>query len=133
VTPETRETLPSPLWPYVDGDIGHVRWRRRGKGIETADVPLSRGGYSAHLLRIQPGHSVPVHTHRGTEYTLVLTGAYHDGAEHYAAGDLQVADASVNHQPVADAGEVCLCFAVLDEPLRFTGPVARYMNPFIRL
>lgn len=129
----TRRTLPSPLWPYVGGDMKALRWKRRGKGVETAAVPMDRAGYSAYLLRIQPGHSVPVHTHGGIEFTMVLEGAYHDGEEHFAKGDLQIADASINHQPVADRGEVCLCFAVLDLPLKFTGPIARFVDPFIRL
>ena len=48
-------------------------------------------------------------------------------------GDVAEADPSVNHQPVADPGEDCICLAVTDAPLRLTGPFGRLLNPFLRI
>ena len=76
---------------------------------------------------------MPFHTHEGCEFTLVLQGGYHDGDVGYARGDFQFADSSLNHSPVADPGEPCLCLAVLDAPMRLTGRIGRLVNPFIRL
>jgi putative transcriptional regulator len=38
----------------------------------------------------------------------------------------------VNHTPVADDDEDCICFAVTDAPLRLTGPVGRIVQSFFK-
>ncbi len=133
IDPETRRSLPSPLWPYVAGGLSGLAWRRRGSGVESAEITTSRGDFISRLLRIAPGRAVPSHTHEGSEFTLVLQGGYHDGTVGYARGDFQFADGSLDHRPVADSGEPCLCLAVLDAPMRLTGRVGRLVNPFVRL
>jgi putative transcriptional regulator len=65
--------------------------------------------------------------------TLVLAGGFSDESGHFVRGDVAEADPSVNHQPVADPGEDCLCLAVTDAPLRLTGPFGRLLNPFLRI
>jgi putative transcriptional regulator len=65
--------------------------------------------------------------------TLVLAGGFSDASGHYLKGDVAVADPSVDHRPVADAGADCLCLAVTDAPLRLTGRFGRYLNAFLRL
>ena len=50
----------------------------------------------------------------------------------YARGDLAIADSALDHQPVADSGEDCICFAVTDAPLRLTGPVGRIVERLFR-
>ena len=132
VTANTRALLPRPLWPYVQGDIDALPWRKRGGGVYTAVIP-SADRHAMRLLRIEGGRSVPQHTHRGLELTLVLKGSFTDGADRYARGDLQIADESVTHKPVAERTEDCLCFAVLDAPIRFTSPLGRLANPFVKL
>ena len=42
------------------------------------------------------------------------------------------ADDDVDHRPIADEGEDCLCFAVTEGSLRLTGPVGRFFAPFLR-
>ena len=129
----TRHVLPSPLWPYVAGGIGNLAWRKRGSGVESAEIVTTRGEFISRLLRIAPGRAVPSHTHDGSEFTLVLQGGYHDGPVGYARGDFQFADGSMDHKPIADPGEPCLCLAVLDAPMRLTGRIGRLVNPFVRL
>jgi putative transcriptional regulator len=63
---------------------------------------------------------------------LVLQGGFSDGNGHYAVGDIAYADDDVNHKPVADPDEVCICFAVVDAPVELTGPFGRLMNTFRR-
>ena len=75
---------------------------------------------------------MPVHTHASSELTLVLAGGFTDQFGHFLRGDLAEADASVEHRPVADPGEDCLCLAVTDGPMRLTGPLGRLINPFLR-
>jgi putative transcriptional regulator len=71
---------------------------------------------------------MPRHTHRGEELTLVLQGSFSDAAGNYARGDVATANAEIDHQPLAGAGELCLCLAVEEEPLRLTGIVGRALN-----
>jgi putative transcriptional regulator len=132
-TPETRALLPAPIWPYVKGDLKSIAWRHRDRGIETAMLIGERGKRSAFLLRAKGGYPVPRHTHRGLELTLVLTGAYCDAANCFERGDIQVADPTIDHQPMAQAGEDCICLVALEAPIWFTGPIGRLANPFVKL
>jgi len=133
VTAETRALLPSPVWPYVKGDLRHLEWRRRGPQIETAALIGDGKAQRAFLLRVKGGHAVPRHTHRGTELTLVLQGAFCDAANCFAPGDIQVADPTIDHQPVAQRGKDCICLVALEAPIWFTGPIGRLANHFVKL
>jgi len=129
----TRALVPSPLWPYLKDGIDSLPWRRRGRKVESAPVDIRSDSHIVRFLRIRAGSPVPVHTHKGQELTLVLSGGYSDGDAHFERGDLQIADPSINHRPMADPGEDCLCFVVLEAPIRLTGAIGRLANPFVRL
>jgi putative transcriptional regulator len=43
------------------------------------------------------------------------------------------ADSQVDHRPVADEDEDCLCLTVTDAPLRLTGWLGRLLSPFVRI
>lgn len=133
---ETQDSLlPRPLRRYVGGGLDSLSWRRVMSGLEEARLEAGEDTskqWRLRLMRIAPGTSVPQHTHKGVEYTLVLQGAYNDESGRFARGDLQVADAEVDHRPVAEGGEPCLCLVLSDAPLRFTGTFGRFLNPFIR-
>jgi putative transcriptional regulator len=109
---------PEPLRSYIGGDLETVPWRKIAGGISCRD--LSTHGHSkARLIRSLPGSGVGVHTHRGPELTLCLTGGFTDNTDSYARGDLQTTDGTIEHRPVADAGEPCVILAVTDAPLIF--------------
>ena len=74
---------------------------------------------------------MPEHGHNGLELTMVLAGSFTDDGARFGRGDVETADVGVEHQPVAEAGDACICLAVTDAPLRFRGPVARLLQPFI--
>ena len=76
---------------------------------------------------------MPKHTHAGNELTLVLAGGFTDARGSYLRGDVAVTDEHVDHQPTADWDEDCLCLAVVDAPLRLTGRMTRFLNPFLRI
>ena len=65
--------------------------------------------------------------------TLVLQGGFSDADGDYNAGDFIYRSLNEAHSPRAFADEDCICLAVLDAPLRFTGWKYRWMNPFLRL
>jgi putative transcriptional regulator len=125
-------SLPRPLRDYVGATLDALPWRRLGP---IAEVQLLRDspGFTTRLLRIRGGTAVPVHTHRGSELTLVLSGAFSDDGGHYLPGDVEEADSEVTHRPVADADADCLCLAVTDAPLKLTSPLGRLLNPFVRI
>ena len=137
--PETPATVaprkglfPAPLADYVGGDLDRVRWKPLGMGVRQAILPTSKGA-SARLLFIPAGQSVPDHGHRGTELTLVLQGAFSDDKARFGPGDLEIADESDEHTPVAEAGVDCICLAATDAPLRFVGLVPRLLQPLFRI
>jgi len=119
---------PLALRPYLGGDLRDVRWRKMGPSLAYFPI-LRRGSTSVRLLRGAPGTEVGAHTHRGVEYTLVLRGGFHDVTGSYAPGDLQVADATVRHSPIADAGEDCINLAVTTAPLQFENWLQRIAGP----
>jgi putative transcriptional regulator len=97
-------------------------WQFAGPGVRSMEL-MRDGSAKAELIRLEPGRGVPRHGHDGREFTLVLTGAFHDGRARYACGELCAADPSTEHKPVAEDGEVCIALAVTDGPLAFTGPL----------
>jgi len=132
-TGDPARMLPQPLRDYVGGDLSTLNWRRATRGVERADIAIpGDDGYAAQVLRIRPGCAVPQHSHRGDEYVMVLTGGYTDESGDFERGDVQIADPDVEHKPVAMEGEDCICLAVMDAPVRLTGPIGRLFNPFVR-
>ncbi|WP_298859624.1 ChrR family anti-sigma-E factor [uncultured Sulfitobacter sp.] len=124
--------LPAPLLNYVGGDLDSIKWRPVGMGVKQAILPTSRGA-TARLLCIPAGTAMPDHGHNGKELTLVLKGAFQDDDGYFARGDIEVADKDVQHIPVADIHEDCICLAVTDAPLRFDGWLPRIWQKFARI
>lgn len=124
--------LPAPLAAYVGGDLEAIRWRPVGMGVRQAILPTDAGA-TARLLCIPAGGAVPDHGHRGTELTLVLRGAFTDEVSRFGRGDIEIATEDLDHTPVADSGEDCICLAATDAPLRFRGWAARLAQPFLRI
>jgi putative transcriptional regulator len=112
---------PEPLRSYLGGDLDAVKWRSIAPGISYRPL-FRRGRADARLIRSRPGSGVGVHTHHGEEFTLCLAGGYTDTTGEYARGDLQFADPTLLHRPMADAGEDCIVLAVCHAPLKFQSP-----------
>jgi putative transcriptional regulator len=123
--------IPQPLRDYVGGDLGEVTWKPVMRGLDEHRIACT-GGAKVRLMRIRAGVSMPQHTHKGREMTLVLAGGFTDDTGHFLRGDLSLTDGTVDHVPTADDDGDCVCLAVTDAPLRLTGPIGRLFNPFIR-
>ena len=123
--------LPSALHSYVGSDYDNLTWRSLGGGVQEHVIPTRSKGYRTSLMRIAPGRAMPRHTHMGEEMTLVLEGGYSDGAQQFGPGDLQLADEQTVHSPLADP-EGCLCLVVLTAPLKVSGVLGWFVNPFLR-
>ena len=124
--------LPRPVQDYVGGDLDAVKWRPVGMGVKQAIIP-TMGDAQVRLLYIPAGAAVPDHGHKGTELTLVLQGAFVDEVDRFGQGDIEVANEDLDHTPVADIGEDCICLAATDAPLKFNKLIPRLAQPFLRI
>lgn len=124
--------FPAPLADYVGGGVNKVKWRNLGMGVKQAILPTGKDA-SARLLYIPGGQAVPDHGHRGLELTLVLQGAFRDETDRFGPGDIEIADEAMQHTPVAEHGEVCICLAATDAPLKFNAIIPRLAQPFLRI
>lgn len=123
--------LPQPLRDYANGDVDSLRWRSLGGGVRHFPIDTGASRAKARLLYIPPASKVPDHGHRGLELTLVLAGSFYDDGAWFRRGDVEEADATVEHQPVAGPEETCICLAVTDAPLRFRSLIPRLAQPFL--
>jgi putative transcriptional regulator len=124
--------FPSPLTEYTGGGLENITLRPLGMGVKQAILPTGKGA-SARLLYIPGGQAVPDHGHRGLELTLVLQGAFRDENDRFGRGDIEIADEAVEHTPVAEEGEVCICLAATDARLKFNALIPRLAQPFFRI
>ena len=106
-----------------------LKWKKVAGGISEAQLFIDNET-QCEFIYMAPGGKVPVHTHQGSETTLVLEGSFEDELGEYKTSDFIIRDAQHNHQPHSKEG--CLCFSVLDSPLQFTEGLARLMNPLNR-
>ncbi|RVV98189.1 transcriptional regulator [Mesobaculum littorinae] len=127
--PRCGGVLPAPLRDYAGGEVDSLRWRNMGPGVESLLLIDAPEG-SARLFRIRGGSELPDHGHRGTELTLVLSGAFRDGDARFARGDVEIADETMQHTPIAEPGAPCICLAVTEGRLRFRGLLPRLAQPF---
>ncbi|MDO8290490.1 MAG: ChrR family anti-sigma-E factor [Parvibaculum sp.] len=123
--------LPEPLISYLGSDLHALKWRRLGKGVFHIPITTGDTGVKARMLKVPAGRPVPMHGHKGNELTIVLVGAFHTHQGMFERGDVEVADGSIEHMPVAAPGEDCICLAVTDAPLRFRSIAARVVQKFI--
>ncbi|EHS52664.1 anti-ECFsigma factor, ChrR [Rhizobium sp. PDO1-076] len=123
--------LPEPLRSYLGADVGQLKWKALGRGAYHIPIKTADGQTQVRLLKIPAGKPVPEHSHGGRELTLVLKGAFTDGASVFKRGDLEEADESLTHQPVATPEEDCICLAVTDAPLKFQSRLLRILQPIL--
>jgi putative transcriptional regulator len=131
----TRRTPPLPeglTLPAALGDCDVGAWRWFGPGIRISRIRAPADPKAnLMMLRVGPGLKLPVHAHTGVEYTHVLYGSFTDERGRYAPGDLDEADADVNHQPVVDPDGECICLASIDGRMRPRDMIVRLLQPLV--
>lgn len=134
VAPPRSSALPAPLARYLPDGLESVRWKWTGPGVATADLKTSSDSKSRlMLLRVGAGRRVPEHGHGGHELTLIIRGAYRDRFGVFAQGDIADHDEDVEHQPIAESGEDCICMVAVDAPLSFRSRLIRTLQPLFGL
>ncbi len=123
--------LPRSLSGIVGNSLETLPWKTLLPGVKECKFDEIDGCVPS-VIWVRGGRAMPSHTHEGTELTLVLQGGFKDEEGHFVRGDLAFADDHIDHKPVADEGEDCICFAVTEGSLRLTGPIGRWFAPFVR-
>lgn len=124
--------VPAPLARYLPDGIDGAPWVGRGAGVWTCDLPSSPNAKSRlMLLKVGAGRAVPEHGHGGHELTLILRGAYSDRFGRFGVGDIADHDQDVEHQPIAEMGEDCICLVAVDAKLNFRSRLMKLIQPFV--
>lgn len=133
--PENVESVRTPgiLQRLMKGGYKELDWKKVTKSLSISYLKTGDPNFEFALYHIKAGGKIPEHTHRGSEMTLVLEGGFSDADGSYHEGDFLFRSPGDVHAPTAVQSEDCICVAVLDAPLRFTGWKHRWMNPFLRL
>jgi putative transcriptional regulator len=124
---------PAILQRLMSGDLTDLVWKKITSSLSISYLKTGDPNYEFALYHIKAGGKIPEHTHRGSEMTLVLEGGFSDADGSYHQGDFLLRQPSDVHAPTAVQSEDCICLAVLDAPLKFTGWKYRWMNPFLQL
>jgi putative transcriptional regulator len=125
--------VPAPLRKLIPDGFDGLTWSRLLPSMQLAVLDVGDPRCQVSLQRVRAGGRIARHDHRGTELTLVLRGGFSDDRGVYEPGDFLVREQRQRHQPIVHQNEECICLAVLDAPVRFTGPLMRWVNPFLRL
>lgn len=126
--------VPSPLAPHVARYLDDIPWMPLSAGIKHFRVPLSKPAMGElRLFKVAPGVAMPEHGHGGSELTLILRGAYSDRTGTYRVGDVADLGDNIEHQPIADAKDGCICLIASDKKIRFKSVLARLVQPFTGL
>lgn len=126
--------MPAALADYLDRADIELKWRSVGPGVQHAPIVTSKSGERVYLLRATPGTKMPVHSHSGEEWTLILQGGYHVGKIGYERGDLHCEDESCEHQPIIDDDdEVCISLVADQGRLRFRNPLLKLFQLVTRI
>ena len=105
----------------------NLKWKKIFKGFYEYSLNLSKKD-SIKLIKMNPGTSVPLHSHNGKEYILVLEGSFNDEYGNYSKGSLQINDSNVKHTPIANDKNGCICLSITEKQLVFYGPFAPILN-----
>lgn len=112
--------LPEPLRETALTSFQNQKWQGLTQGIRR--LKLETGSQAEiELYRIEPGCTVPRHSHAGSEFTLVVAGGFSDESGSFGPGDISLKGPNDIHQPTGDMDGVCYALAVRDGGLKFTG------------
>jgi len=123
--------IPKPLRAYVPHRLKDLEWKSMAPGIKYFAIEgLNTAGGTLSLLKIAPGVNIPEHGHQGIELTQVLKGSFSDEIGRFNVGDIADLDGGIEHQPIADTDEACVCLIATEAPLKFTGLMPRLVQYF---
>ena len=125
---QNSDLLKNPLSRII-GDLNNIDWKTVYKGFKEFKVPLNDNN-SLKLIKMDPGTSVPLHSHNGKEYILVLDGSFCDEYGEYNKGDMQINDQQIKHNPTANKSNGCVCLSITENDVVFFGKFGSALNLF---
>ena len=125
---EVRNEPSSPLTKYI-GSINDIKWKQVYKGLNEF-TPSIDDKDELKLIKMDPGASVPMHSHGGTEYILVIDGSFKDEYGEYKKGDIQINDQNIMHKPTASMETGCICLTITEKDVIFFGRYGSFLNLF---
>jgi putative transcriptional regulator len=115
-----------------DVSLADIHWHKKAPGVSVFDVPLSKGSKTKlKMLKLGKGRTMPEHGHGGEELTLILKGSYHDKMGRFTPGDVADLDAEVEHQPIVDSDEDCICVIAFETRAIYKTILAKLAQPFV--
>ena len=113
----------------IIGPLDKIRWKQVFKGFNEFTAKI-HGDDELKLIKMDPGASVPLHSHGGKEYILVLEGSFCDEYGKYSRGDIQINDQKIKHTPVASQIDGCICLTITEKDVIFYGKFGSFLNLF---
>ena len=113
----------------VIGPLNDIKWKQVYKGFSEY-TPNIQDDDELKLIKMEPGSSVPLHSHGGKEYILVLKGSFRDEYGTYSTGDIQINDQKIKHTPIASNDEGCVCLTITERDVIFFGKFGSFLNLF---
>jgi putative transcriptional regulator len=116
------------------GDISmaDIQWHKKAPGVSVFDVPLSKGSKTKlKMVKLGRGRTMPEHGHGGEELTLILKGSYHDKMGRFSPGDVADLDTEIEHQPIVDSEEDCICVIAFETRAKYKTILAKLVQPFV--
>lgn len=104
--------------------LGRRKWIAPGVWVAAVKTPHARDN-RVYLLSVAPGMPTARHQHSGAEFCTVLKGAFRDESGHYGVGDFAATDTDVNHQPIVEGDEDCVCLFATEGRLKAQGLLGR--------
>lgn len=104
-------------------------WAAPGVWLAPVDVGPQPKGAKAYLMFVKAGMTMPEHTHRGREMTVVLHGHFRDHKGEYRPGDFVSCDEADSHAP--DIWDVdCLCLIAQEQAIVPKTWLGKLLQPF---
>ncbi|MEP1383072.1 MAG: ChrR family anti-sigma-E factor [Paraglaciecola sp.] len=116
--------------PRALQSVSLSNWLKLGK-LARARVDLNEGEVHTNLLHIEKGGTIPLHTHKGFELTVLLAGEFKDEFGTYVPGDFIWQNDTNTHSPSTVNG--CLCLTVANNSMHFVQGISQVLNPIGKL
>ncbi len=120
--------LNTPLSKII-GPLNEIKWKQIYKGFSEFVLNINDDD-ELKLIKMDPGASVPNHSHGGKEYILVLNGSFCDEYGEYSKGDIQINDQKIKHTPIASKDDGCICLTITEKDVIFFGRFGSFLNLF---
>jgi len=111
------------------GNLNNLNWKQVYKGFKEYTASIDDKD-ELKLIKMDPGVSVPLHSHGGKEFILVLEGSFCDEYGKYSRGDIQINDQKIKHTPIASKDTGCVCMSITEKDVIFFGKFGSFLNLF---